>query len=184
MKTQALVWLVALTLARSLSLAADDASPHLTNDVTSPVRPLPLASRDLIVENVPPSEVLSLYARVSGLELITSSRVTNLVTSITLLPAWGDDSPELLKIIETALLQQAGVVLTKLDEKRVSVTYNDALPHRHVFYEEPPKMPTNLMTYAEAMRFLRNYAATNRMEYTIPNKGRKVPDATPASTNK
>jgi len=35
---------------------------------------------------------------------------------------------EALKLMEKALIEQGGVVITRLDDKRASVTYNDALP--------------------------------------------------------
>jgi hypothetical protein len=35
---------------------------------------------------------------------------------------------ELMKSIERDLIEQAGIVITRLDDKRASVTYNDALP--------------------------------------------------------
>jgi hypothetical protein len=74
-----------------------------------------------------PIQVVSVYGVLSGQEMVTSSNVARLRTTI-----WYQAGPlekkEALKLIEKVLLKQAGVVLTKLDGKRVSVTYNDALP--------------------------------------------------------
>jgi hypothetical protein len=73
--------------------------------------------------------VLPLYHDISGLELVVASNVKHVYADITV------DHPhdkalkkdEAMKLIETALIQQAGIVITRLDDKRVSVTYNDAL---------------------------------------------------------
>jgi hypothetical protein len=39
---------------------------------------------------------------------------------------------EALKFMEKTLLEQAGIVITHLDNKQLSVTYNDALPIKQV----------------------------------------------------
>ena len=64
----------------------------------------------------------------SGLEFVVDShakRVTSPVTFKTITPLKKEDA---LKLIQSALLKQAGIVITPLDDKRVSVTFNDALP--------------------------------------------------------
>ena len=73
--------------------------------------------------------VLPLYHDVSGLDLIVASNVKTVDADITV--DHPHDKPlkkeEAMKLIETALIQQAGIVITRLDDKRASVTYNDAL---------------------------------------------------------
>ena len=73
--------------------------------------------------------VLPLYHDVSGLELVTASNVKRLHAEITVVHPHDKavKKEEAMKLIETALIQQAGVVITHLDGKRASVTYNDAL---------------------------------------------------------
>jgi type II secretory pathway component GspD/PulD (secretin) len=87
---------------------------------------IPLGTMNL--ENVPASEVLTIYKQMSGLELVVDSRakhVTSPVTFKTTTPLKKEDA---LKLIQSALLKQAGIVITPLDDKRASVTFNDALP--------------------------------------------------------
>lgn len=74
--------------------------------------------------------VLQLYKAMSQLQLVVDSRAAQIHTTIKS-GAKREQSftrPEALKLIEKNLLEEAGVVLTHIDEKRVSVTYNDALP--------------------------------------------------------
>ena len=44
------------------------------------------------------------------------------------LKAQGAGKEEGARLIEQALLHRAGIVIARLDKKRASVTYNDALP--------------------------------------------------------
>ena len=86
---------------------------------------IPLGTMNL--ENVPTSEVLTIYKQMSGLELVVDSRakhVTSPVTFKTTTPLKKEDA---LKLIQSALLKQAGIVIMPLDDKRASVTFNDAL---------------------------------------------------------
>ena len=59
-------------------------------------------------QNATVGQVLPIYKELSGLELVVDSRVKNVR-------------------IEKELLEQAGVIITHLDDKRASVTCNDAL---------------------------------------------------------
>lgn len=89
-----------------------------------------LPAGTMVFNNVSASEALSIYKQMSGLELVVDSRaklVTSQVTFMTTTPLKKEDA---LKLIQSALLKQAGIVITSLDDKRASVTYNDALP-RH-----------------------------------------------------
>ena len=74
--------------------------------------------------------ILDLYQATSGLGLVIDSRVPvrTLVTVKTSAPV---NEADTLKIIEQALVSQAGVVITRLDNKRASVTYNDQLNLRN-----------------------------------------------------
>jgi hypothetical protein len=72
--------------------------------------------------------VLDYYATLSGMQLVASSNVNSRAAKIVIQPLIDLKKSELLRAVEKALLEQAGIVVTKLDEKRVSITYNDALP--------------------------------------------------------
>ncbi len=80
-------------------------------------------------EEAQPSLVLSIYEKVSGLEFVVDSHVKTVSSQITLRIV-GPPLPkdEILKQMREALLKQAGIVITRLDDKRESVTFNDALP--------------------------------------------------------
>ena len=85
----------------------------------------PKASLNFI--NVDPIQVLAVYSHMSGLTLIKDSRVRQIHRPIQI-RAEGLSESEALKLMEDALIKQAGIVITHLDDKSVSVTYNDALP--------------------------------------------------------
>jgi hypothetical protein len=72
-------------------------------------------------------QVLELYKLATGVSLVSDSRVRTVQHEITL-QAKGKANDEAAKLLEKALLEQAGIVITHLDGKRASVTYNDALP--------------------------------------------------------
>jgi len=74
--------------------------------------------------------ILQIYKPMSGLELVVDSRAAQIHTRF-LSHAKNTDQftrAEALKLIEKNLLEDAGIVITHIDDKRVSVTYNDALP--------------------------------------------------------
>jgi hypothetical protein len=73
------------------------------------------------------SQILEIYRGMTGLALVIDSRVKTMHHPITL-QAKAAAKDEAEKLIEKALVDQAGVVITRLDDKRASVTYNDALP--------------------------------------------------------
>ncbi len=77
--------------------------------------------------NTEVSKVLELYGDLTGLRLIVDSRVGKTGHTVTLKAAL-PGKEEAAKLIENVLLEQTGTVITRLDEKRASVTYNDALP--------------------------------------------------------
>ena len=78
--------------------------------------------------NTPVQKILTMYQHFSGLELIESSEVKKLNTVITLKTNGPVSKEDTMKLMEQALVLQAGVVISRLDEHRASVTYNDALP--------------------------------------------------------
>jgi len=77
--------------------------------------------------NAEVSQILPIYQSMTALELVTDSRVRTVRHPITLQTKAGAKD-EAVKLIEKALVNQAGIVITRLDDKRASVTYNDALP--------------------------------------------------------
>jgi hypothetical protein len=74
--------------------------------------------------------VIVIYKAISSSELLIDSRAAKVVTPIKWEVEVGKSfsKVEALKLVEKTLLEKAGIVLTRLNEKRVSVTYNDALP--------------------------------------------------------
>ena len=79
-------------------------------------------------ENVSASEVLTIYKKMSGLELVVDSRAKHVTSPVTFKTTTPLTKAEALKLIQTTLLKQAGIVITLLDDKQASVTFNDALP--------------------------------------------------------
>jgi hypothetical protein len=77
--------------------------------------------------NIAVLQVLEVYKAMTGLELVTDSRV-KMVRHQVALEADSVPKDKVVKLLEKALLDQAGVVITHLDDKRASVTCNDALP--------------------------------------------------------
>jgi len=75
--------------------------------------------------NVQPNEVLDIYKATTKQELIIASDVRLANHHITL--HFSGSSEALPALIEQALLKQTGIVITRLDDKRASVTYNDHL---------------------------------------------------------
>jgi hypothetical protein len=72
--------------------------------------------------------VLSFYKQASGLELDVSSQVEHLPWGIRLITTNAIPKSQFAQMIEKALREQAGVIITRLDDKTASVTYNDRLP--------------------------------------------------------
>ena len=78
-------------------------------------------------KNAELQQVLPNYKALSGLDLVVDSRVKTVRWPVTLQSSEPLSKAEAMKLIEKALLEQAGVVITRLDGQRASVTYNDAL---------------------------------------------------------
>jgi hypothetical protein len=85
-------------------------------------------ARTLNFINTPVQKILPIYHQLSGLELIESSEVKKLHAVITLRTPTPVSKSDMVKLMEQALVTQAGVVISRLDAQRASVTYNDALP--------------------------------------------------------
>jgi hypothetical protein len=76
--------------------------------------------------NAPADKVLDLYVASAKSPVIIASNVQQATHRITLQAT--AVSPQVAQqMIEQALLKQAGIVITRLDDKRISVTYNDRL---------------------------------------------------------
>jgi hypothetical protein len=73
--------------------------------------------------NVPPDQILNMYKTMTKQELVIASDVRRATHGITLRFSGPPESAPAL--IEQALLRQAGIVITRIDDKRASVTYND-----------------------------------------------------------
>jgi len=87
-------------------------------------------SATMDLESATPSQVLAIYEKMSGLDFVIDSRVKTVSSPIKLKISGSPPPPkeEVMKQMREAFLKQAGIVITKLDDKRESVTYNDALP--------------------------------------------------------
>lgn len=77
--------------------------------------------------NVDVPKVLETYQAATGLKLVTASNVAQAHGKITLRSKGATTASEAARQMARALLEQAGVVITQLDNGLVSVTYNDAL---------------------------------------------------------
>jgi len=97
---------------------------------SSPADDTNVVSAVMDFEGVPPSQVLAIYEKISGLQVIVDSRVKRVDSRITLRLVGAPPPPkeEVLRQMRAAFLKQAGIVITRLDAKRESVTFNDALP--------------------------------------------------------
>ena len=76
--------------------------------------------------NLPVSKVLDTYKHLVKTELVVATNVRD-AHNIALRTEKPMTSDALAHMIEQALQNQAGVVVTHLDNKRTSVTYNDKL---------------------------------------------------------
>jgi hypothetical protein len=76
--------------------------------------------------NLAVDKVLLFYKQTSGCEMIESSDVKNQYHREISIRKSGSKE-EILKSLEKVLAEQTGVVVTRLDDAKVSVTFNDAL---------------------------------------------------------
>jgi hypothetical protein len=84
------------------------------------------ASGNLNYGKWPVSKVLAIYKAITKTELIVASNVQD-IHGIDLGMKEPLPSDEAARVIEQALLNQAGIVITHLGGKKASVTYNDKL---------------------------------------------------------
>jgi hypothetical protein len=84
------------------------------------------------------SRMLESFRELSGLELIMASNliVSSLPVTVEVSQRKTLERAEAVRLIERALLEQAAVIITRLDDKRASVTFNDQLLLR--LGERPP----------------------------------------------
>ncbi len=77
--------------------------------------------------------MLQIYMAMSGRQLVIDSRAAQIHTTIKSHVKFDEQftHDEALKLIEKNLLEEAAIAITPIDDKRVSVTYNDALPTKH-----------------------------------------------------
>jgi len=108
-----LTWLLASLLVTFYSASADNTKP---------------VSSIIDFKNAPPSMILPIYQKMSGLEFVVDSRVKTVSSQISFRIEGALPKEEVLKQMREAFLKQAGIVMTRLDDKRESVTFNDALP--------------------------------------------------------
>jgi type II secretory pathway component GspD/PulD (secretin) len=73
-------------------------------------------------------QVLYMYKDLTGKSLLVASNVKRLRIAFTLRVGPDVSRAEVKKILENALIAQAGIVCTELDGERISITYNDAIP--------------------------------------------------------
>jgi hypothetical protein len=72
--------------------------------------------------NIDSQDVIGLYAKLSGLELVSDSRSRAVHDQISI---QGSEltQKQMINMVEIGLRQQAGIIITRLDAKRASVTY-------------------------------------------------------------
>jgi hypothetical protein len=77
--------------------------------------------------NIDAQTVIALYARLSGLEPVVDSHAKAIHTPISV-QAYELTQGQQISLVERGLKEQAGIVITRLDDKRAAVTYDSALP--------------------------------------------------------
>ena len=99
--------------------------------------------------NAEVNRVLEAYASVAGAQLVIASEVTNVAAKITI-EAGSPTADEAKTILAEALLSQVGIVITPMEDGRVSVTFNDTL-HREAnkrAVKASPLSPSAAAVYA------------------------------------
>jgi hypothetical protein len=129
MKKLSTTWFVIFLCALSQSVAADSKSDET----------IPRGAFNLNGTSV--NQSLTAYALFTGKKLVTSSHALNLKTTITLQPDVELKLSQAIALLEKAFREQAGVVMTRLDDQQISVTYNDALPITVVTNGTPIPLP-------------------------------------------
>lgn len=75
--------------------------------------------------NIDAQTIIALYAKLSGLELITDSHAKAIRAPISV-QAYELTQSQQISLVVRGLREQAGIVITRLDEKRAAVTYDSA----------------------------------------------------------
>jgi type II secretory pathway component GspD/PulD (secretin) len=88
--------------------------------------------RRMDLQGVSISQVLVLYRELTGATLYVDSRAKQSAARIVCKNEKDASKAEAIEMIQTALLEQAALVITRLDSNRSSVTFNDALPVKPV----------------------------------------------------
>ena len=128
MKTTSATWTAVLLLSLL---------PQAFPADTKPVEDAPMGA--LYFKAMDVVQVLPIYAEMLQKKLVISPLVKKVRNTITLGPVNGLTTAEGLRLIEKALREQAGVVITKIDEKTVLVSYDDSLPVIVVPPNNPPQ---------------------------------------------
>jgi hypothetical protein len=81
--------------------------------------------------------VLEIYEQLTDVDLMVDSRVKSLPSRITFTNHKPLTTSEAMELFEHSLLNQAGVVVTRLDNGTISVTHNDMLPTTPGSLDEP-----------------------------------------------
>jgi hypothetical protein len=100
------------------------------NSSSNSSSPPPTVEPGINFNGVDPQQALSIYAVLSRCELISDSHVKSIHTPIVLHNS-NLSNGEMMASLEKALAEQAGIVITRLDDQRASVTFNDALPTKN-----------------------------------------------------
>jgi hypothetical protein len=100
-----------LALLDSKMVVGTEECHHLTLDFT----------------NIDAQTIIALYAKLSGLELITDPHAKVIRTPISV-QAYDLTESQQISLVERGLKEQAGITITRLDDKRAAVTYDSALP--------------------------------------------------------
>ena len=110
MKTQIIICSIVLTFVTVDLFSSDNSSKE----------------RSFTFHSLRVSQVLEAYVKISGNELVVSTGALNTQSTIT---AWGatTNQREIEDLIVQILRKDAGVILTPINDGRVSVTYNDKL---------------------------------------------------------
>jgi hypothetical protein len=74
--------------------------------------------------NVDSQTVIALYAKLSGLDLNTDSYARDIHKLISV-QAYEITQTQMIKLVETGLKEQAGIVITRIDDKRALVTHDN-----------------------------------------------------------
>ncbi|HSY18487.1 MAG TPA: hypothetical protein VK815_09150 [Candidatus Acidoferrales bacterium] len=109
-----------ILLCFALCLAAGCQSPHA--DKMMPAGIIDLTNADAY-------EVLDIYSKLTGLKVVKDPQVKTIQSTsrIVLTTTRPITKPQAIKLLEKALREQAGVVITPLDATSVSASYNAAL---------------------------------------------------------